>query len=86
MVQITGPFQGQGFRFGSMYIAAALNLKGYLEIIDDVLCIEIEGETTHVNSFIEWCQQWASNADELSFSITYKEPMNHESFSLKHGQ
>lgn len=86
LVQISGPFQGQGFRFGSMYTAARLNLKGYVETTDNILRIEIEGDTVNVTSFIEWCKAWAPNAGELSFSITYKEPLNHSSFSFRHGQ
>jgi acylphosphatase len=61
---IYGKFQGVGFRYSAMLKAESLVIKGYVKNQrDGSVFVAVQGATTAVEHFVNWCYQGPPTAD-----------------------
>ncbi|MDH4358686.1 MAG: acylphosphatase [Candidatus Berkelbacteria bacterium] len=83
VIKITGQVQGVGFRWSAKNKADDLKIFGYAknEPGGRVL-IEVEGETTAVDKFVDWCKNGPDSAQVEQLDIENTEPKGHRSFEI----
>ncbi len=84
-ITIMGKVQKIGFRFSSMQEAVRLGVCGFVMNVDqDKVYIEAEGEEKTVEKFIDWCRKGPSWARVKQISIEKSELKNFSSFEILH--
>jgi acylphosphatase len=63
-LMIYGKVQGVGFRYSVMLKAESLGIKGYVQNQrDGSVFVAVQGATTAVDNFVNWCYQGPPAAD-----------------------
>ena len=63
-LMIYGKVQGVGFRYSAMLKAESLGIKGYVQNQrDGSVFVAVQGATTEVEHFVNWCYQRPPAAD-----------------------
>jgi acylphosphatase len=82
-INISGKVQRIGFRFSSMQVAVKLGVCGFIMNVDnDKVYIEAEGEEKKVEEFINWCKTGPTWAKVNQISIEKGELKNFSSFEI----
>ena len=69
-ILVTGKVQRIGFRFTSMQTAVKLGVNGFVMNVDqDKVYIEAEGEENKVEEFINWCKKGPTWANVKQISV-----------------
>lgn len=84
-IEVTGRVQGVWFRKSAKEEADALGIYGYVENCEDgSVYIEVEGNTTALEAFIQWCQKGSELANVKDVIVLkYQELKNYNDFEIK---
>ena len=84
-LRIQGEVQGVFFRASTREKAKELDIKGFVENLDDGgVFIEAEGEEPNLKEFIRWCHRGPERAVVENVKIEYAEPSGLQSFLIRY--
>lgn len=84
LLTISGKVQGVGFRYGAYHQAIKMGLKGYIRNLHNgSVEIDIEGDETNVEMFIEWSKTGPSRARVVEATIEKLTPGYPDSFIIR---
>ena len=82
-LMIYGKVQGVGFRYSAMLKAESLGIKGYVKNQrDGSVFVAVQGATTAVEHFVNWCYQGPPAADVSRIEKTSRSIEEFREFSL----
>lgn len=82
-IYIKGRVQNVWFRSKARRLAGDLEVKGFIKYEgEDSLYAEVEGKSSAVQSFLEWCQRGPSLANVDSFEAQKSDPKGFSRFSI----
>ena len=82
-LMIYGKVQGVGFRYSVMLKAESLGIKGYVQNQrDGSVFVAVQGATTAVDNFVNWCCQGPPAADVSKIEKTSRSIEEFREFSL----
>ncbi len=62
-IKIHGFIQGVTFRYSAERLAEKLNIKGFIQNLDDgTVCAEAEGRKEDLEKFLDWCREGPMSA------------------------
>lgn len=83
-IRIFGRVQGVGFRFAAVKKARSLNLKGWVENLQDgSVLAAVQGENRACGEFILWCRNGTGYSWVERISISEKEPASFKAFAIR---
>lgn len=84
LLTLTGKVQGVGFRYSAYHQAISCGLKGYVKNQrDGTVAIDIEGDETSVELFIEWSRTGPPRARVEGINIEKLSLKYADSFIIK---
>jgi acylphosphatase len=83
---VTGRVQGVFYRATAKDVAEALELKGFVRNEpDQTVYIEVEGESSNVNQFVDWCSQGPPRAVVNDVQVNEGTVQGYPDFVVKRG-
>ena len=83
-IRVYGRVQGVGFRFAAVKQARSLNLKGWVENLQDgSVLTAVQGDETACGKFIHWCRNGTGYSWVERMSISEKEPVSFKAFEVR---
>jgi len=84
-IKLFGKVQDTGFRWATLKLARALDLRGFIRNEEDgSVLIELEGEATELDKFIEWARKGPQLALVDKIQIAEGESKGYNTFEIKH--
>lgn len=84
-IRIHGKVQKVGFRFHAHLEATRINLKGFVRNESEGgVYIEVEGEESDLNSFLEWCREGPPMSVIDSVDMKKAPVVEFDRFSIRH--
>ncbi|MCD4698083.1 MAG: acylphosphatase [Bacteroidales bacterium] len=82
-INISGKVQNTGFPFYVKQFAQLYNIKGFVKFSNEsLITIEVQGNETDLNKFIEYCRIGPEGSLITSVKISQGELLNHDSFRI----
>ncbi len=83
-IRVYGRVQGVGFRFAAVKQARSLNLKGWVENLQDgSVLAAVQGDEAACGEFIHWCRNGTGYSWIERMSIFEKEPVSFKVFEVR---
>lgn len=84
-IRIQGKVQKVGLRFHAHLEATRNNLKGFVRNENDGgVYIEVEGEETDLNTFLDWCQTGPPMSVIENVEVKKAPVIEYDRFSIRH--
>ena len=82
VIRITGRVQGVFLRQGAKQLADKLGLAGFARNEPDgSVYIEVEGEESALDKFLEWCKKGPERAEVEKVAYNTAQPAGHKGFT-----